>query len=168
VLERRIDFLLPVRQRQPGLNALKAETFHPRPLEAFGVGDAAARRHPVDLGRADVLLDAQAVAVGDLAVEQIGQGRDADVRVRAHVHGLGNAGGHVHGAHVVEEDKRTDRATLGERQDAADLKAAEILAALVDDEFDHIGFLKDEVWDDERGDPRTMTRIARKDQSSLS
>jgi len=101
------------------------------------VGDAAACGHPVDLGRADILLDAQAVAVGDLAVEQIGQGRDADVRVRAHVDRLGDAGGHVHRAHVVEEDEGADRATLGEGQDAADLKAAEILAALVDDEFDH-------------------------------
>src|SRR3546814_13554482 len=67
----------------------------PRPLEALRVGDAAARRHPVDLTRPDRLLGGEAVAVHDLAVDKIGDGRKADMRMRAHVHRAGDAGRHV-------------------------------------------------------------------------
>ena len=43
---------------------------------------------------------------------------------------------------MVEEDERADHAALGERQDAADLEAAEVAAALADDELDHAQALR--------------------------
>jgi hypothetical protein len=47
--------------------------------------DAAPGSHPVDFAGADRLHTAEAVAVQDLAVEQVGHGREADVRMRPHV-----------------------------------------------------------------------------------
>jgi hypothetical protein len=49
------------------------------------VHDAAARGHPVHLARADHLLGAEAVAMHDLAVEEVRDRREPDVRMRAHV-----------------------------------------------------------------------------------
>ena len=61
-------------QRDPGLDAVQAVALGARLLEALAVRDAAPRRHPVHLVRADRLLRADAVAVHDLAVEQVGRG----------------------------------------------------------------------------------------------
>ena len=80
---------------------------------------------------------AHAVAVGHLAFEQVGDGRKADVRVRAHVDAAREARLELRRAHVVEEDERPDHPVRGEGQDAADLEAAEVAPPLVDDEFDH-------------------------------
>src|SRR3546814_2419104 len=52
-----------------------------RVVEALGMGDAAPRRHPVDLAGADDLLDAEAVAMGKLSVEEIADGRQPDMRM---------------------------------------------------------------------------------------
>ncbi len=163
MLEGRVDLFLTIGQGDPRLDAFQTRAFAASAFETLRVGHAAARGHPVDLGRPDVLLHAQAVAVRDLALEQIGQGRDADVRVGTHVDRLGQARRHVHRPHVVEEGEGADHTALGERQDAADLKAAEILAALVDDEFDHIDFpgVRNAATT-HGGDPRTMARIAPK------
>ena len=70
---------------------------------ALGMDDAAPGRHPVHLARVDRLLRAEAVAVHDLAIEQISDGGKADVRMRAHV----DAGpGLEHSrSHLVKEDK---------------------------------------------------------------
>lgn len=97
----------------------------------LGVGDAMSSGHQIDLARADDLLVAQAVAVQDLALDQPGEGLQADVRVRADVHAL--AGLEPHGAGVIEEAPRVNHALLaiGERT-AHEHAIAEVGAARLD------------------------------------
>src|SRR5688500_8915356 len=135
--ERRIGLLDFLREGYPGLDAVHAAAFAARALEALGVRDAAAGGHPVHLARPDRLLGADAVAMHDLAVEEVGEGGQADVRMGPYVYGARQAGGKVHRPHVVEEHERPDHAALGEGQHPADLESAEVAAPLTDDDFDH-------------------------------
>ncbi len=73
----------------------------------------------------------------DLALEQVGDRRQADVRVRADVDP--HARGEARRAHVVEEDEGADHAMGVEGQDAPHLESAQVLAPGVDDEVDHAG-----------------------------
>ena len=59
-----------------------------RLLESFGMRDAAAGDHPVHFVGLDSLLHTDAVAMHDFAREQIGDGGEADVRMRPHIDGL--------------------------------------------------------------------------------
>src|SRR5690606_41739746 len=77
--------LLPVWQCGPGLDAVDMIAMCPRVFEALAVRDAAASGHPVDLARPDRLFVAKAVAVHDLAREQIADGRQTDMWMRANV-----------------------------------------------------------------------------------
>ena len=133
VAEGRLGFLVFVGQRDPGLDAVHRAALGARLLEALGVRDAAAGDHPVDLVGLDGLLHADAVAMHDLAGEQIGDRGEPDVRVRAHVDGLRDTRREGHRADVVEEDERADHVPARERQHAPDFEAAEVAAALVDD-----------------------------------
>src|SRR3546814_14554905 len=101
-----LALLLVLRQRDPRLDAVHMAALGPRPLEALRVGDAAARRHPVDLTRPGRLPGGEAVAVHDLAVEKIGDGRKADMRMRSTVDRDGDAGAHVDRAHMTEKHRR--------------------------------------------------------------
>src|SRR5688500_2478 len=103
VRERRFDFLVLLRQGDPGLDAVQVPALPPRALESLGMRDAAASGHPVDLERPDRLLEPEAVAMHDLAFEEVGHGRQADVGVGPYVHGPGNAGRKIHRAHAIEE-----------------------------------------------------------------
>src|SRR5262245_58245953 len=67
----------------------------------------------------------------DLAVEQEGQRRQPDMRVRPNIDALAVA--QDSRTEVVEEDERADHSTLRVREGAADGKAAEIDAARHDD-----------------------------------
>ncbi len=78
-----------------------------RPL---GMNDAFAGRHPVDLAGPDTLRVAETVAVENFAREQIGHGRQPDMRMRANIQSA--AGGESHWTHLVEEDERADRSAL--------------------------------------------------------
>src|SRR3712207_33116 len=70
--EGRFGLLLRLGQGDPGLDAVdQAAAPAYRAVETLGVADAASGGHPVHLARADDLLDAGAVAMGDLAVEQV-------------------------------------------------------------------------------------------------
>ena len=60
---------------------------------------------------------ALAVAMHDLAVEQIGHGGEPDMGMRPHVHPL--PGDELHRAEMVEEDERPDHLALAVRQRAA-------------------------------------------------
>src|SRR3546814_7062361 len=71
-----IRFLTFVRQRYPGLDAVHRTAVGPQLLEALGMGDTPARGHPVDLAGPDRLFGADAVAMHDLAIEQVGDRRD--------------------------------------------------------------------------------------------
>ena len=97
----------------------------------LGVGDAMTRGHQVDLAGADDLLVAQTVAMQHLALDQPGEGLQADVRMRADVHAL--AGLEPHGAGVIEEAPRANHALLaiGERT-AHEHAIAEVGAARLD------------------------------------
>ena len=111
-----------------------ARTFAGR---ALGMGDAAARGHQVHGAGRDLQRVAFAVAVHDAAVEQVGDGGEPDVRMRAHVHAA--AGHELHRAHLVEEDERADHLALGVRQGAADGKAvAEVAHPRHHDQFERV------------------------------
>ena len=76
---------------------------------------------------------AHAVAVHDLAREKIGDGGQADMRMRANVDMARNARRHVDRPHMIEEHERADHAALRMGKDAADFEPAKIFAALIDD-----------------------------------
>ena len=74
----------------------------------FGVGDAVARRHEVELPGPDGLLVSEAVAVEHLPAEEPGDGVQTHVGMRAHRHGVArrDAGG----TEAIEEAPCADRA----------------------------------------------------------
>ena len=72
----------------------------------------------------------------DLAVEQVGDGRKPDMRMRAHVDALAEE--ELGRAHLVPEDERADHLALGRGQGAADLEAAEVAGAGHDHGLDRI------------------------------
>ena len=72
----------------------------------------------------------------DFAVEQIGDGRKPDMRMRAHIDA--DAGLEFRRAHMVEKDEGADHAPLRRRQRAADFEAAEIGRARHDHALDRV------------------------------
>ena len=76
----------------------------------------------------------------DLAGIQVGDRRQADMRMRPHVDLSRQIRGHLLRTHVVEEDERPDAAALGPRQHAPDFEAAEIAAPALDDELDRYSY----------------------------
>ena len=73
-------------QRDPGLDAEQAVAVRAqRRVGAFGMRDAAPGCHPVHVAWDDRLFGAEAVPMQDLAVEQVGDGCQADMRVRPNV-----------------------------------------------------------------------------------
>src|SRR3546814_8102670 len=72
-----VRFLVAFGQCDPGLDSVHAATLRPHPLESLRVRDSPTGGHPVHLARADRLLGAHAVAVHDLAIEQVCDGREA-------------------------------------------------------------------------------------------
>jgi len=74
------------------------------------MGDALSGRHPVHVAGGDALLGAQAVAVQDGAVKQVGDGGQADVRMRAHIQAAPSQ--ELARPYLVEEDERTDHLPL--------------------------------------------------------
>ena len=98
--------------------------------------DAAPGGHPVELAGPDRQLRAERVPVHDLAVEQIGDGRQADMGMRPHIHAgpeqeLGRP-------HLVEEDEGADHLPLRRGQRAAHLEAAEVAGPRHDDGLDGV------------------------------
>jgi hypothetical protein len=99
----------------------------------FGMRDAATRRHPVDGAGADRLHRAQTVAVHDLALEQVGDGRQPDMRMGPHIQPVADQ--EFRRSHLVEEDEGADHAPLDRRQGPPDLKAADIAGTRHDHGF---------------------------------
>src|SRR5579885_1525261 len=83
--------------------------------------DAAPGGHPVDLAGADGDRGAERIAVHDLAVEQVADGGEPDMRMRPHVEAL--AAAEFGRPEMVEEDERPDHARARGRQGAADGEA---------------------------------------------
>ena len=96
--------------------------------------------------------NADAVAMHDLARKQIGDGGEADVRMRPHIDGLRKPGREVLGADVIEEDERPDHVPACERQHPSDFEPAEIPPPLVDD-FHANWFTRPAGAGAERGSP---------------
>jgi hypothetical protein len=86
------------------------------------MGDARAGRHPIDLARPDRLDEAQAVAVQDFALEQLGQDRQAYMGMGPHIHALAHRKDGQ--AQLVEENERPDHAPPWRGQVAAALFSA--------------------------------------------
>ena len=89
--------------------------------------------HQIDRAGADHLVAADAVAMADRAVEQIGDGGEVDVRVGADVHALARR--QARGAELVDEDERPDHRPRPGRKRAANLEVAEVVGD-GDDRFD--------------------------------
>ena len=138
MLERRRDLLRSRRQGDPALQAqhlLAARALHIR--RPLGMGDAAPGRHQVHRAGLDFLDIALAVAVHDAAVEQIGDGGEPDMRMRANVHAL--AGHELHRPEMIEEDEGPDHLALAVRQRAAHLESvAEVAGARHDDQLERV------------------------------
>ena len=99
--------------------------------------DAAAGGHQVHRAGLDFPDIALAVAVHDAAVEQIGDGGEPDMRMRANVHAL--AGHELHRPEMVEEDEGADHLPLAMRQRAAHLESvAEVAGARHDDKLERV------------------------------
>ena len=92
VCEIRRHFFLGGRQGDPHLQAVNGTSARAQfGAGALGMNDAAARRHQIDLARLDRRRGAKAVAVHDLAVEQIGDGGKADMWMRTYVQAAAGA-----------------------------------------------------------------------------
>ncbi len=135
--EHGLGFFFILRQGDPGLDAMQDIAFGPGLLEALGMGDATAGGHPVDLARPDRLLGAHAVPVHDLAGKEIRDRREADMGMGPDIHVARQPLRKVDGTHMVEEDEGANHTPLGVGQYPPDLKPAQALSALLDDEFDH-------------------------------
>ena len=118
----RRHLLLGGRQRHPHLQAVQVVALGAAlRAGALGMHDAAARGHPVDLAGPDRRRGAEAVAVHDLAVEQIGDGGKPDMRMRPHVEAV--AGAKFRRPEMIEEDEGPDHARARRRQRAAHREA---------------------------------------------
>ncbi len=123
--ERRLDLFLVGRQRHPALQAMQLVTMNaPFRRAPLRVHDASARSHPVHLARTDRDEGTETVPVRNLAVKQIRDGREPDMRMRPHVDA--GPGAESRRPHLIQEDERTDHAPLRRRQRAADLEIPEI------------------------------------------
>ena len=138
MLERRCDFLGsggksdPALQPQHLLAVLAQQVGRP-----FGMGDAAPGGHQVHGAGLDLPDIALAVAVHDAAVEQIGDGGEPNVRMRAHIHAL--AGHELYRPEMIEEDEGADHLPLAMRQRATHFEAiAEVAGARHDHQFQRV------------------------------
>src|SRR5262249_6882955 len=92
--------------------------------------------HPVDVAGLDGGEGAEAVAVHDLAVEQIAHRGEPDVRMRPHVDALARA--KLGRPEMVEEDERPDHAPLGRGQRAPHGEIAKVDRARHDRKLDGV------------------------------
>src|SRR5690606_23122743 len=118
---------------QPGdRQGIAAQVFR----RAFRMHDATPGCHQVDVARPDDEFGAEAVAVLDLAVEEIGDGRKPDMRMRLDVERP--AGMQQGWPHPVEEDERTDEPALARRQGAPHREPANVARTWNDQVLDGV------------------------------
>lgn len=139
MLEGRLDVLVRRGQREPDLDAVhQATRGAKRGIGALGVHDAAPRRHQVEVERAIGLDGAEAVAMHVLACEEVGHGRQADVRMRAHVEP--GTRWQRHRPHVIEEHERPHHPPLRRGEEPRhDHVVPEIARPAYDHELDGVG-----------------------------
>jgi hypothetical protein len=120
-------------------------------VDPLGMGDAVTRRHQVDRAGLDPLVGAEAVAMVELALEEIGHRRQADVGMRTNVDPL--PGEKLRRSHLVEEDERPEHLARARRQGAADFERAQIPGAGDDDGLDRVHVHPDRIMGIENGVP---------------
>src|SRR5579864_2511365 len=99
--------------------------------------DAAAGGHPVHVAGNDLLLGPETVAVHDRAFEQVGDGRKADVRMRADIEA--HTWREYRRTHMVEEDERSDEARRHRRQHTPHGKTADVAQMRLENRLDRGG-----------------------------
>ena len=110
MLKCRIALLLSVRKCDPRLDAVQIRNNIQVIASTLRVDNASAGGHEIYGARPNRLDETQAISMHDLSLEEIGNGCDANVRVRSHVDSL--AGWKFCGAHVIEENERSNHAPL--------------------------------------------------------
>lgn len=125
VMKRGFDVAMFVRQCDPELHTVEPAAVRGR--SRLRMRDAAARRHHVHAARSHHRLDAEAVLMEDFAVEEPGNGLDADVRMRRDVHR--RAGRKRERPVAVEKAPRADQSSLAHRKRAPDLELSKMRGA---------------------------------------
>ncbi len=82
-----IDLFVFARQRHPRLDAVHGIALRASTLESLRVRDALSRGHPVHFTGMDRFLGTDAIPMHDLPVEEIRDGREADVGMRPDING---------------------------------------------------------------------------------
>src|SRR5438105_12310422 len=100
--------------------------------------DAPPGDHPVDFAGPDGLLGIETVAMHDLAVEQIGDGRKADMRMRPDVNVARHTAREIHRTHMVKKNKGTNHALPRLRQYASDRESAKAAEPFCYNIFQHL------------------------------
>ena len=100
------------------------------------MNDAASGGHEIHRTRRDLLDVSLAVAMQDLAVEEVGDGRQANVRMRPNIQPLPSD--KLNRAEMIEEDKRPHHLTLAVREGPSDLEPTEITNARDDHQFEGV------------------------------
>ena len=100
------------------------------------MSDAAPGDHPVQRAGADDLVGAGAVAVMEVALEQVGHRAEADMRMWPHIDAL--PGQQLCRPGLIEEDERSDHLPFRRRQGASDLEIAKVSGPRNDQGFDRI------------------------------
>ena len=99
------------------------------------MGDPPPRDHPVDGSGSDDLAGAETVPMMDLAAIDIGDGGEADMRVRAHV--ACGTGDDLQRPELIEEDERPDHLALRRGQHTSD-EGVDVNGPGHDQSFDRI------------------------------
>ena len=88
-MESWLCLLMVFRQRQPELQAMQPVILYcDAGAFTFRMGDATAGHHQVNVAGADGLEAADGIPMENLALEQVGHGCYANVRMRAHIDAL--------------------------------------------------------------------------------
>src|SRR5262245_34098078 len=127
-----LHFFLGRWQRDPHLQAVDQLAVNASLWPgALGMHDAASGGHPVDLAGLDRHGGAEAVTVHDLAIEEIGYGGEADMRVWANVETIARV--EFRRSKMIEKDKWPNHAGPSGRQCTTDREVAEVHCARHDD-----------------------------------
>ena len=126
MMELRLDLFIGGRQAQPQLQTVQPVVMYlDRVPLAFRMHDAPARDHQVDLPRLDHEFVAERIAVQHFTLEQVGNGRQVDVRMRPYIDPL--SGWKYGRSHVIEEGPGADHGLPGAGQGAPYQEAAEVM-----------------------------------------
>ena len=108
----------PAEQPKSGRRISRSFASQKRRRRAFGMGDAPPGHHPVDGPRTDDLARAETIPVMDLAAIKVGDGREADVRVRTNA--VCRSGDFLQRPKLIKKDERPNHLALRRRKHPTD------------------------------------------------